>query len=158
MTELLDRYATRKRKRQLSSGSKSDIAPAQAAGPSQPAAEGGSEVQAIIILGSPESGPTDQTELAGVAWIESKEADSAPSALQVIPLSDRDEGQPSRLMFMRFGLPRPTLPEKIITNCYVPPRGPEPLRVEVLAPGADEVKHILRRWEPSTVESPRSID
>ena len=50
-------------------------------GPSQPVAEKGSEVQAIIIPGSPESGPTDQTELAGVAWIESKEADPIPSAL-----------------------------------------------------------------------------
>ena len=66
----------------------------------------------------------------------------------MIPPSDRDEGQPSRSKFMRSGLPRPTLPERMITNCYVPPRGPEPPRVEVSAPGADEVKHILRRWEP----------
>ena len=37
---------------------------------------------------------------------------------------------------------------QIITNCFVPPWGPEPPRVEVSAPGADEVKHILCRWEP----------
>ena len=80
-TRLLDSYAARKRKRQLSSGNESDIAPAQTVGPSQPAAEGGSEVQAIIIPGSPESGPTDQTEPAGVARIESKDADPVPSAL-----------------------------------------------------------------------------
>ena len=49
------------------SGSESDIAPTQTAGPNQPAAEGGSEVQAIIIPGSPKSGPIDQMELAGVA-------------------------------------------------------------------------------------------
>ena len=66
----------------------------------------------------------------------------------MIPPSDRDEGQPSKSKFMRSGLPRPTLPERIITNCYVPSRGPEPPRVEVSTPGADEVKHILRRWEP----------
>ena len=86
MTGMLDRYATRKRKRQLSFDSKSDIAPAQTAGLSQAAAEGHSEVQAITIPGSTESGPTDQTEPAGVARIESKEADLVPSALQVIPL------------------------------------------------------------------------
>ena len=126
MTGLLDRYATRKRKRQLSSGSESDITSAQAMGPSQPAAEGGSEVQAIIIPGSPESGPTDQTEPAGVAWVESKEADLVLSALQVIPPSDQDEGQPSRPKFMRSCLPRPTLLKRIITNCYVPPHGSEP--------------------------------
>ena len=63
----------------------------------------------------------------------------------MIPPSDRDEGQPSRSKFIRSGLPRPTLPERIITTCYVPPRGSEPQRVEVSALGADEVKHILRR-------------
>ena len=148
MTELLDCYAASKRKRQLSSDSESDIAPAQATGPSQPAAKGGSEVQAIIIPGSPESGPTDQTEPGGVARIESKEVDPVPSALQVIPPSDRDESQPSRSKFMQSGLPRPTFPEQIITNCYVPLRGPEPPRVEVSTPEAGEVKHILRLWEP----------
>ena len=66
----------------------------------------------------------------------------------MIPHSDRDEGQPSRSKFMRSGLPRPILPERIITNCYVLLRGPEPPRVEVLALGADEVKYILRCWEP----------
>ena len=49
---------------------------------------------------------------------------------------------------MRSGLPRPPLPEQIITNSYAPPRGPEPPRVEVSGPGADEVKFIMRRWEP----------
>ena len=53
MTGLLDRYAARKRKRQLSSGSESDIAPAQTTGPSQPVAEGGSKVKAIITPDSP---------------------------------------------------------------------------------------------------------
>ena len=88
-----------------------------------------------VIPGSPELGPTDQTEPAGVARIESKEADPVPSALHVIPPSDRDEGQPSKSNFMRSGLPRPPFPERIITNCYSPPRGPEPPRVEVSAPG-----------------------
>ena len=92
MTRLLDCYAARKRKRQLSSGSESNIAPARAAGPSQPTAEGGSDMQAIIIHGSPESGPTDQTKQAGVALTESKEADPVPSAFQVIPPSDQAEG------------------------------------------------------------------
>ena len=49
---------------------------------------------------------------------------------------------------MRFGLPRPPLPEWIITNSYAPPRGPEPSRVEVSALGADKVKFIMHRWEP----------
>ena len=49
---------------------------------------------------------------------------------------------------MRSGLPRPTLPERIITNCYAPPYGPKPKKVEVSAPGVDEVKYIMRLEEP----------
>ena len=49
---------------------------------------------------------------------------------------------------MRSGLPRPPLPERIITNSYAPPRRPKPPRVEVSVPGTDEVKFIMRRWEP----------
>ena len=54
----------------MSSSSESD--PTQAAGSSQPGAKGGSEMQAIIIPGSPEPGATDQTEPIGMARIESK--------------------------------------------------------------------------------------
>ena len=81
MTGLLDRYAARKRKRQLSSDIESDIAPSQVEGPSQPAVEGGLEEQVIIIPGSPESWLADQTETAGAACIKSKEADLVPSSL-----------------------------------------------------------------------------
>ena len=49
---------------------------------------------------------------------------------------------------MQFGLPKSPLPERIITNSYAPPLGPEPPRVEVSAPEADEVKLIMRRREP----------
>ena len=80
----------------------------------------------------------------GVARLESKEVDPVSSALQVIPPFNRDEGQPRRLKFMRSGLLRPILSKRIITNCYAPPRGLEPPRVEVSAPGVDEVKYIMR--------------
>ena len=145
MTGLLDRYAPRKRKLRLSSSNESD--PVQTAGPSQAAVEGGSEMQAIFIPGSPEPVPTDQTEPTGVDFVESHDADPIPSALLVIPPSDRDGGQLSRSKFMRSGLPRPPLPERIITNYYAPSRGPDPSRMEVSAPGADEVKYIMRCWE-----------
>ena len=105
-------------------------------------------MQAIIIPSSPKSGPTDQMEPTRDARTESKKAYPVPSALQVIPPSDGAEGQPSRSKFMQFGLPWPTLPERIITNRYAPPRGLKPPRVEISAPEANEVKYIMRRWEP----------
>ena len=144
MTGLLGRYAAHKRKRQLSSSSESD--PTQAAGSNLSGAEGGSDMQAIVIPSSPEPGATNQTEPTGVAQIELKEADLVPSALQVIHPSD--EGRPSKSKFMRSGLPRPPLLELIITNSYAPPSRPEPPRVEVSVLRVDEVKYIMRHWEP----------
>ena len=49
---------------------------------------------------------------------------------------------------MQSGLPRPKQPDQVITNNYLPPRGSEPPRVEISAPKEEEVKKILRRWEP----------
>ena len=49
---------------------------------------------------------------------------------------------------MWFGLPRPHRPDQVITDSYLPPRRLEPPRVEVSAPRAEEVKDILRHWEP----------
>ena len=84
MTGLLDRYTARKRKRQVSSSSESN--PTQAAGSNQLAAEGGSEMQAIVIPVSPEPGATDQTEPTGVAQTESKEADQVPMLFRYFTL------------------------------------------------------------------------
>ena len=78
---------------------------------------------------------------------KSNEDDPAPSALQVILHADQAERRPSRSEYMRSGLPRPPRPIEAITNNYLPPRGLEPPRVEVLAPRAEEVKDILRRLE-----------
>ena len=109
------------------------------------AADGSLGDRAITILGSPELGPIvgpgpDQSEL--------NEDDPAPRALQIIPPSDQGEGSQNRLEFMRSGLPRPKRPDQVITNNYIPPRGPELPRVEISAHGEKEVKRILRRWEP----------
>ena len=89
MTGLLDRYAARKRKRQESSKREPD----QAEGSSRPATDGDSEMQAIVILGSPEMGLSDRPDLEDVALGEPREATSIPSALQVINPPDRAESQ-----------------------------------------------------------------
>ena len=64
MTGLLDRYAARKRKRQVSSSGELDTAPVEPTGWSQPAADGQPAADesfgdhAIIISCSPELKPT----------------------------------------------------------------------------------------------------
>ena len=49
---------------------------------------------------------------------------------------------------MRSGRPKPKRPDQVITHSYIPPRGPEPPRIEISAPGEEEVRKILRCWEP----------
>ena len=153
MARVLNRYVARKRKRQVISSGESDTAPVQIGGPSLPTANGqlaacrSSGDQAIIIPCSPELGLTGRTESDGADRSESSEDDPAPTALQVIPPSDRAEEQPSRSEYMWSGLPRPHRPDQVITHIYLPPLRPEPSRVEVSVLGAEKVKDILRRWE-----------
>ena len=113
---LLDRYAARKRKRQVSSSGELDAAPI--ASKDQPAADGSLGDREITIPGSPELGPTIGSE---PEWSESNEGDPTLRALQIIPPSDQGEGSQSQLEFMRFGLPKPKRPDQVITHSYIPP-------------------------------------
>ena len=151
---LLDRYATRKRKRHVSSSGESDAAPAQSTEPSQPAtndqfaADGSSGDRPITISCSPELGPTIGPEPDGEGRSEHNEGDPTPRALQVILPADPSEEPRSRSEYMRSGMPRPKWRDQLITNKYLPPHGSEPPRVEISAPEKEDVKKILCRWEP----------
>ena len=123
---LLGRYAARKRKRQVSSSGESDAALVPSK--DQPATDGSSGDRAITIPGSPELGPTIGLE---PKRYESNEDDLAPQALQIITPSDQGEGSQSKPEFMRSGLPKPKCPDQVITHNYIPPRGPEPPRIEI---------------------------
>ena len=154
MTRLLDRYAARKRKRKVVSSSESDPAPVQTVGSCLLATDGQLVIdgslgdQEIIIPYSPEQEPTGGVEPDGAGRSELNEGDPAPRALQVIPPSDRGKEQPSKSKYIQSGLPKPNRSDKVITQNYLLPHGPEPPRVEISAPGVEEVRDILRRWEP----------
>ena len=119
---------------------------------------GSSGERAITISGSPELGQTGESGPNGAIQPESGPdgaihpesgvGDLAPIALQVIPPSDPGERKTGKSQFSRSGLPKPTRLVELLTLNYTPPRGPEPPRVEVMTPGVEEVKGILRRWEP----------
>ena len=49
---------------------------------------------------------------------------------------------------MRYGLPKSKRSDQVITHNYIPPRGSEPPIIEISAPGEEEVRKILRLWEP----------
>ena len=151
---LLDRYATRKRKRQVSYSEESGAPAAPSVEPSLlvsdnlPTVDGSLGERAITISGSPELGQTGESGPDDAIQPESVVGDPAPVALQVIPPPDQDEKLTGTSKFTRSGLPKPTRPVEVLTLNYTPPRGPEPPRVEVTTHGVEEVKSILCHWEP----------
>ena len=56
--------------------------------------------------------------------------------------------QPGRSKFTRTRLKRPEHPNRIITNSYLPARGPAPPKEKVLASGLEDGKYIIRHWMP----------
>ena len=145
MTRLLDRYAARKRKRQEDVAWGADAAPDQVARSRQLATGGSSEKQAIIILGSPETGSNDRLDIGDDVL---GEAVLTPSALHTIPPPIQVGSRPGRFEFTRIGLKRPLLPDRIVTNSYLPARGPTHPKEEVSVLGLEEFKHIVHRWKP----------
>ena len=122
--------------------------PSQSSSDDQPAADGSSGDRAITILGSPKLGQIGGAEPGGAGRSESNEDDPAPQALQVIPPADQCEKPPSKSKPLRSGLQKPSRADRVITYNYLPPRRPEPPRVEILVPGDEEVKDVLHYWEP----------
>ena len=144
MTELLDRYVTKKWKWQESS----EREPYQAEGSNRPTTDGDSQMQAIIILGSPEMGSSDRPGPEDVALGEPREVTPILLTLQVIHPPDQVESRPDMPKLARTRHKRSLLPDRILLNSYIPPRSPAPAMEEVAVPGLEDIKHIIHRWKP----------
>ena len=90
MMGLLDRYATRKRKRHKEVEREAE----RAEGLVRPPMDGGSEIQTIMIPTSPEMGSNDQPSSEDIACEEPREEAPIPPALQVVHPSERPEKPP----------------------------------------------------------------
>ena len=144
MTGLLDRYVARKRKRQEST----ERGPDQVEGSSRLATDGDSEMQEIVITGSPEIGSSDRPGPEDIALGEPREATPILPALQAIHPPDWAESQPDMPKLARTGSKRSLLPDQILLNSYLPPRGPALPMEEVAVPGPKGIKHIIHPWKP----------
>ena len=102
-------------------------------------------MQAIVILGSPEMGSSDQPGSEDVALGEPREVTLIPPALQVIHPPDRAESRPDMPKLVRTGRKRSLLIDQILLNSYLPPHGPAPEMEEVAVPGPEDIKHIIHR-------------
>ena len=144
MTRLLDRYAARKRKQQEDAKREAD--PTE--GSDRLPTDGGSEMQAIVIPGSPETGSNDQLGPEDIARGEPRESTPIPPALQVVHPPDQLESRPGNAKLALPGRKRPLSPDRILLNSYLYPHGPASTMKEVTAPGPDDIKLILHRWKP----------
>ena len=79
---------------------------------------------------------------------ESGEAALNPSTLQIIPSPVQVGSRSGKSEFTRTGIKRSPLLDRILTNSYLPARGPAPPKDEVSVPGLEDVKHIVHRWKP----------
>ena len=61
---------------------------------------------------------------------------------------DQAESQPDMPKLARTGCKRPLLPDRILLNPYLPPRGLAPPMEEVAVPRLEGIKHIIHRWKP----------
>ena len=80
MTGFLDRYATKKRKRQEEAKREAKRAKRSV----RPPMDGGSEIQTIVIPASPEMGSNDQPGSEDITCEEPREEAPIPPALQVV--------------------------------------------------------------------------
>ena len=106
------------------------------------------EEQTIIIPGSPETGSNDRLDIGDDVLGESREASLTPFALQMIPPLIQVGSRSGRSEFTHTRLKRPPLPDRILTNSYLPACGSVPPKEEVSVPWLEDVKHIVYRWKP----------
>ena len=81
MFGLVHNFAARKRKRDAILEQATDAVPEVARESSQPGPDGGSEVQAIVIPGSPEMSLNDQPVTENVTMEDSRETSPIPATL-----------------------------------------------------------------------------
>ena len=135
MSDLVHNFIARKRKRDASFKQAVDAIPEVAGGD-------GSDVQVIVILGSPEMGLNDQPDLENATLVESGEASPTPA---VIHPPEQAPGRLKRPLHTRTECSRPRRPDRLLLNSYHPPWAPAPPMEEVLAPGSEGAQEIIDR-------------
>ena len=148
MSGLVHNFAARKRKRDAMLDKSANVVPEGAKGSSQPCSDGGSEVQAIVISGSPKMSVDDQPAMGNITLEESREASLVPVALQVVHPPKQATSQVDRAKYTRAGCRKPLLLDRMLVNSYLPPHGSAPPMEEVTVPGVKGAQEIVDWWRP----------
>ena len=148
MSDLVHNFFARKRKRDAILEQAADVVPEVASGTSKPGQDRGSEVQAIVISGSPEMSLNGQPVTGYVTMEEPREASPVPVALQVVHPPEEATGQLDRAKYTLTDHRKPLLPDRMLVNSYLPPCGLPPLMEEVTIIGPEGVQEIIDQWRP----------
>ena len=105
-------------------------------------------MQEIVIIGFPEMGLNDQPTSENSTLVESREASPTPAGIHVIHPPKQASGRAKRPRYTRAERNRPRLPDQLLLNLYLAPRGPAPPMEEVLALGPEGAQEIINRWRP----------
>ena len=79
----------------------------------------------------------DQPVTGNVTLEEFREASPVPAALQVIHPPKQATGQLDRAKYTLTSLRKPLLPDRMLVNSYLHPRGPASPMDEVTVPGSE---------------------
>ena len=93
--------------------------------------DGGSEVQAIKIPTSPETGSNGQSGPEDIARGEPRKSTPILPVLQAVLPPGQSESCPGTAKLALLGHKRLLPPDRILLNSYLPPRGPTPPMEEV---------------------------
>ena len=90
----------------------------------------------------------DQLGRGNVTLAESREASPVPAALQVVHSPEQATSQLDKAKYTWIDRKKPLLPNHMLVNSYLPPRGPAPPMEEVTVPGLEGAQEIVDRWRP----------
>ena len=148
MSGLVYNFTARNQKRDASLEQAADVIPEVAGGSSQPCPDGGSEVQAIVILGSPEMRLNDQPAMGNITLEESREASQVLATLQVIHPPEQATSQLDKAKYTRTNRRKPLLLDRMLVNSYLHPHGLAPPMEEVTVPRSESGREIVDLWRP----------
>ena len=86
--------------------------------------------------------------MGNVTLEEFREASSFLAVLQVIHPPEQVSGLLEKAKYTQTGRKKPLLPDRILVNSYLPPRGSTPPMEEVTVPGPVGAQEIIDRWRP----------
>ena len=168
--DIVRNFIARKRKKGAIFKRATDAIPEVAGEATQQPFGGPSNVQAIIVLNSPEMSFHSQSSSETALLVDSGEVSlmgfHGQSTSELAPLVESREvsltpvevredippvqviGRSDRVKSTRDGHSRSLLPDQLLLNSYIPPQGQAPPMEEVSAPGPEGAQEIINRWSP----------